>query len=70
MEGRTSIVIAHRLSTSRQADIIFVVNDGTIAERGKHEELLRLGGVYTKFHEIQFAPAQETPATLIGDLAL
>jgi subfamily B ATP-binding cassette protein MsbA len=70
MEGRTSIVIAHRLSTIRKADVIFVADDGTIVERGKHEDLLKLGGVYAKFHEIQFAPAQESPATLIGDLAV
>ena len=70
MEGRTSIVIAHRLSTIRKADIIFVVDDGTIVERGKHEELIKLGGVYAKFHEIQFAPAQEDSAKLIGDFAV
>ena len=70
MEGRTSIVIAHRLSTIRKADIIFVVDDGTIVERGNHEELIKLGGVYAKFHEIQFAPAQEDSAKLIGDFAV
>ena len=53
MEGRTSIVIAHRLSTIRRADIIFVVKDGEIVERGKHEELLRAGGLYSELYTIQ-----------------
>ena len=70
MEGRTSIVIAHRLSTIRKADIIFVVNEGTIGETGKHEDLIKLGGVYARFHEIQFAPAHEHSETLLGDLAV
>jgi subfamily B ATP-binding cassette protein MsbA len=69
MEGRTSIVIAHRLSTIRKADVIFVVDAGTIVERGKHEDLIKLGGVYAKFHDIQFAPAQESPETPLGTLA-
>ena len=54
MEGKTSIVIAHRLSTIRRADVIFVVNDGTIVERGKHEELLHAGGLYAKLYDLQF----------------
>jgi ATP-binding cassette subfamily B protein len=54
MEGKTSIVIAHRLSTIRRADIIFVVKDGTIVERGKHEELLEMGGLYAELYELQF----------------
>ncbi len=54
MEGKTSIVIAHRLSTIRRADVIFVVKDGSIIERGNHEELLKLGGVYSELYEIQF----------------
>jgi subfamily B ATP-binding cassette protein MsbA len=53
MEGRTSIVIAHRLSTIRRADIIFVVKDGRIHERGKHEELMKLGGLYAELYELQ-----------------
>ena len=70
MEGRTSIVIAHRLSTIRNADVIFVVDEGTIVESGKHEDLIKLGGVYARFHEIQFAPAHENSETLLGDLAV
>jgi ATP-binding cassette, subfamily B, bacterial len=54
MEGKTSIVIAHRLSTIRRADLILVVDQGTIVERGRHEELLRSGGLYSQLYEIQF----------------
>ena len=57
MEGKTTIVIAHRLSTIRRADSIFVVKDGAIVERGKHEDLLKSGGLYAELYEIQFAPA-------------
>lgn len=54
MEGKTCIVIAHRLSTVRRADIIFVVEDGNIVERGKHQELLEADGLYSKLYKIQF----------------
>jgi ATP-binding cassette subfamily B protein len=60
MEGRTSIVIAHRLSTIRQAGMIFVVKDGTIVERGKHEELVNSGGTYSELYQIQ-CTIQEDP---------
>jgi subfamily B ATP-binding cassette protein MsbA len=60
MEGRTSIVIAHRLPTIRSADLIFVVDHGQIVERGDHAELLRKGGLYAELHELQFRG--ETPA--------
>jgi len=60
MQGRTSIVIAHRLSTVRRADIIFVVQAGSIVERGSHEDLMQLGGLYAKLHDIQFQGAEET----------
>ncbi|MGH9448637.1 MAG: ABC transporter ATP-binding protein, partial [Terriglobia bacterium] len=66
MEGKTSIVIAHRLSTIRRADIIFVVKDGTIAERGKHEELIRLGGLYAKLCDLQFRQEEPAPQTADG----
>jgi subfamily B ATP-binding cassette protein MsbA len=60
MQGKTSIVIAHRLSTIQNADMIFVVDDGKIAERGRHEDLLRAGGLYAELHELQFG-GSETP---------
>src|SRR5271154_3133535 len=55
MEGKTSIVIAHRLATIRRADIIFVVKDGRIVESGSHDELLRADGLYAEHYRIQFA---------------
>ena len=54
MRGKTSFVIAHRLSTVRNADLILVVKDGDIVERGRHEELLRLGGFYAEIYGAQF----------------
>jgi ABC-type multidrug transport system fused ATPase/permease subunit len=62
MEGKTSIVIAHRLSTIRRANCIFVLKDGTIVERGNHEELIHTGGVYAELHDIQF----DSPSTVGG----
>jgi subfamily B ATP-binding cassette protein MsbA len=57
MEGKTSIVIAHRLPTIRSADLIFVVNGGEIVERGNHVELVRKGGLYAGLHDLQFRDA-------------
>lgn len=54
MKGRTSFVIAHRLSTVRDADLILVINDGDIVEQGTHEELLQKGGFYEKLYNSQF----------------
>jgi ATP-binding cassette subfamily B protein len=54
MEDKTCIVIAHHLATIRRANIIFVVKDNTIVERGTHEELLAAGGLYAELYEIQF----------------
>ena len=58
MRGRTSFVVAHRLSTIRDADAICVVDHGRIAEKGTHEELLAHGGIYRDIYESQFAPAE------------
>ncbi|CND94602.1 ABC transporter-like protein [Mycobacterium tuberculosis] len=55
LAGRTSLVIAHRLSTIREADQILVVQDGRVAERGRHEELLLEGGLYAELYRTQFA---------------
>ncbi|MBP3884962.1 MAG: ABC transporter ATP-binding protein [Olsenella sp.] len=55
MEGRTSLVVAHRLSTIRNADCIVVMDDGRVVETGKHDELLARGGFYAKLYESQFA---------------
>jgi ATP-binding cassette subfamily B protein len=54
MEGKTSIVIAHRLATIQRANKIFVVNDGTIVESGTHADLLKANGLYAELHQIQF----------------
>jgi ATP-binding cassette subfamily B protein len=53
MEGRTTFVIAHRLSTVRRADMILVLDKGRIVERGTHEELLARGGLYKEIHDLQ-----------------
>jgi subfamily B ATP-binding cassette protein MsbA len=58
MRDKTTIVIAHRLSTVRRADIIFVVQDGCIVERGKHEQLMARGELYAQLHELQFNEAE------------
>jgi ATP-binding cassette subfamily B protein len=55
LKGRTSIVVAHRLSTIRQANLILVIDDGQIVQRGTHDELLTAGGVYADLYHRQFA---------------
>ena len=54
MHGRTSFIVAHRLSTIREADVILVMKDGHIIEQGKHEELLEKNGFYAKLYNSQF----------------
>ena len=53
MQGRTSFVVAHRLSTIREADVILVMRDGHIVEQGKHDELLARNGFYAKLYHSQ-----------------
>ena len=55
MEGSTSFIVAHRLSTVKNADRIRVMKDGNIREQGRHDELIARGGVYNKLYNSQFA---------------
>ncbi|MBQ3969802.1 MAG: ABC transporter ATP-binding protein [Clostridia bacterium] len=55
MKGRTSFIVAHRLSTIREANIILVMKDGNVIEQGTHDELLKLGGFYSNLYNSQFA---------------
>ena len=57
--GRTTVVIAHRLSTVRRSDLIVVIERGRIIETGRHAELLALGGAYRRLYELQFADEEE-----------
>ena len=59
VRGRTTFVIAHRLSTVRKADLILVLEDGRIEERGSHEELIRLDGYYRQIYELQLRSQEE-----------
>ena len=60
MRGRTTFVIAHRLSTVRTADAILVLDEGRIAEQGRHDELIARDGLYRKLYELQLLPAEPT----------
>jgi ATP-binding cassette, subfamily B, bacterial len=63
LAGRTSLVIAHRLSTIRQADQILVIEAGRVRERGTHDELLAVGGLYSELYRTQFARQEPVTAT-------
>ena len=59
LKGRTAIIIAHRLSTVRNADMIVVLEEGRIVEMGKHDELINMGGLYKRLHDLQFKSEPE-----------
>lgn len=59
MKGRTTFVIAHRLSTVREADLILVMKDGEIVEQGNHQELIARPGIYQRIYELQLRPQEE-----------
>ena len=65
MEGKTSIVIAHRLATVIRADVIFVIDDGKVVDRGTHKELLARGGLYSRLYELQFRGEEEGSLDLV-----
>ena len=65
MEGKTSIVIAHRLATVRRADVIFVIDQGRVVEQGTHEELLAGGGLYSRLYELQFRGEEDSERDLV-----
>jgi subfamily B ATP-binding cassette protein MsbA len=69
-EGRTTIVIAHRLHTITHADRICVVEDGTIVESGRHEELLRKGGRYASFYRLQLKDQEPAPPVVSSQLSV
>jgi ATP-binding cassette subfamily B protein len=68
LTGRTALVIAHRLSTVRDADQILVMDDGRIVERGRHEELVAAGGLYAELYRTQFAVVDSPPTPLAEDV--
>ena len=59
MKGRTSIVIAHHLSTIRHVDQILVLHHGQVRERGRHEELIKLGGIYSQLYQLNYGMGEE-----------
>ncbi|MEO3886859.1 ABC transporter ATP-binding protein [Nonomuraea sp. B5E05] len=66
-QGRTSVLISHRLGTIRHADLIAVLDDGRIVERGSHDDLIAAGGVYARLFDLQASGYEPAPATPGGD---
>jgi ATP-binding cassette subfamily B protein len=70
LQGRTALVIAHRLSTVRDADQILVLDQGRIVERGRHDELVAAGGLYSELYRTQFAIASPDPTPFTDDVEI
>jgi ATP-binding cassette subfamily B protein len=70
LAGQTSIVIAHRLSTIREADQILVIDDGRVVERGRHEDLLDAGGLYSELYHTQFERQELSTETLMAPVGV
>ena len=70
MQGRTTFMIAHRLSTVRRADKILVMDQGKLIEHGRHEELLEAGGLYKQLHDVQIGHGRKRrilePSAAVG----
>ena len=64
--GRTTFVIAHRLSTVRRADLMLVLNKGEIVESGSHDELMAVGGFYKNIYDMQLRPQDDEPPPAIS----
>ena len=69
IEGRTTFIVAHRLSTLRRADFIIVLEDGRIVQRGTHEELMRVPGPYLRVADLQLVDARELARLTSGGAA-
>ncbi len=69
LQGRTSLVIAHRLSTVREADMILVLDHGHIVEQGRHEDLLLAGGQYAELYRIQFEGQDPDSTNPVADVS-